>query len=191
MSKILSIIALAVLLYSCGNSLDGRIETREGKVYLVNTSTSKEYEFTIKETIIVNDTVKNYKIHSVPVIAGGERFLGKKDSIKPLTYPSIEVVRIKTEKPKFNPNLPYEAVINDTLDLTEARNISSKKTNPFDGIAPPFISTHDTVINGVKTIYWYVKETIPDTLHPLPLVKYNYKYEITAQVVSKKETASN
>jgi len=176
MKNLILIIITCALISSCGNSIKGKIEEREdGKIYLVNTSTSKEYQFTVRETIIINDTAKQYHTLAIPVIAGGEEFIGIKEVVSPAEYPIIEVVNKRLVEPKFDPSMPFEIVQTDTLDLTRDKE---KVENPV----PSYVLLHDTVINGYQRKFWYVKEKVKDTLHPLPPQKCKYNYQVTAQV---------
>lgn len=75
--KSFAAISLVILLYSCSNKLDGKIETRNGdKVYLVNGSPTKAFKFTIKTTTITNDSLYQYQTDIIQLSPGDERFLG-------------------------------------------------------------------------------------------------------------------
>lgn len=73
-------IVLFILFCSCHN-LDGKIETRQGdKIYLVNNSQTKQISFTVKQTVIKNDSIFDYDTRVIPLVPGGELYLGQKDS---------------------------------------------------------------------------------------------------------------
>lgn len=80
-----------ILLISCGNSINGKIENRVDNgdcyyydqntykipetrsSYLINTSSNKTFEFTIKETETINDTIINYSTFKMKLSPGDER----------------------------------------------------------------------------------------------------------------------
>ena len=49
-----------LILVGCSNKFDGRIENRTGQSYLVNTSTSESFRFTVKKTEIKDDSTFSY-----------------------------------------------------------------------------------------------------------------------------------
>lgn len=80
--KQLSYVLLAVLLYSCGTSMKGKIEDRGGKFYLVNSSQTKVYQFTVKKTTTINDSTKEYITYTEILAPGQEKTIGQIKEIK-------------------------------------------------------------------------------------------------------------
>lgn len=84
--RILLFVVLAFLFIGC-NQIKGKIETRNDNLYLINTSTTKAYQFTIKETRKENDSIITTTTSLYKLSPGEEKFLSPKIEIK---YPEIE-----------------------------------------------------------------------------------------------------
>lgn len=71
-----SMAVLSVLFTSCAKKFDGKIETRKGGVYLINTSPSEMFQFTVKTTTITSDTIFDYSTEVISLFPGAEKLLG-------------------------------------------------------------------------------------------------------------------
>lgn len=167
--KYIFAIALISTLYSCGNSLNGRVESRGDKLYLVNESKTKEFKFTVKKTEIIDDAIFNYSTRTISLSAGDERFLGYVDSVAEPMYPII----IKPILKKYPPN----PLVGVPLHIRIPKG--AMLIHPKDEL-------RDTIINGEKFSYRYENEYAQDRLHPIAPSKYKYQYEVTGQVESNK-----
>jgi hypothetical protein len=108
MKKYIIGIFITLTIYSCDNKLDGKIETREqDKIYLVNTSKTKLFKFTVKATKVTNDSTYDYSTDVIELPPGDEKYLGaRKETV-------IE------QKPPFDPSKPFTAVAETTI-VTQA-----------------------------------------------------------------------
>lgn len=78
MSYKLFLAFIVIIFSSCQHEFKGKIEKREnGVFYLINTSSSKVYRFTINLTRTTNDTLVEYFSYGRIVAPGGEYKLGK------------------------------------------------------------------------------------------------------------------
>lgn len=70
---------MTLLFISCsGEKLDGKIEKRDvGDYYIVNTSKTKAFRFTVKATETDNDSTRRYKIVFFDLAPGDEEYIGK------------------------------------------------------------------------------------------------------------------
>lgn len=167
---------LCILLFPSCNSLDGKIEIRAKKVYLVNSSTNKKFEFTIKETKIKNDSSFNYATQIIKLAPGNEELLGMIDSTTEIKYPLLKkqickIYNFNNQKVNFN---AFEMDV-DVLAVIGS-GISVEK----------FIATlPDTIIKGEKLKYRFTTENYYDSLHPLPQDIYKCKFEVTGQLQLK------
>ena len=69
------------MLFSCGTSMKGKIEERNGKIYLINTSQNKAYQFTVKKTSVVNDSIAADNTLLILLAPGDEKYIADKKTI--------------------------------------------------------------------------------------------------------------
>ena len=193
---------LLFIIYSCGSSFKGEIEERElNKVYLVNKSTSKYFQFTIKVTKVTDDSLYDYETRLIKLAPGDEKYLGNFIDTSDFYYFVIESKVLKI----YFPTIPtYEEVISDSgrdevpAFLGRAENLPDTiyngekiKRQYTYGVSYNFyqckdelgilIKLKDTVINGSNAKFEYIIEKSIDSLHPV-FNRYNYKYEIKGQI---------
>lgn len=195
--KYLFIILLPIL-YSC-NKLDGKIETRnKGKVYLVNASTTQTFKFTVKTTSITNDSIYNYQTKIIELAPGDEVFLGNKYEVSQIEYPDKNITIFQTypvdiSLPKgatllngdvLLPPPPKKKYDFSSFDKAIKKN-KSREDIAFKNAFEKSLEDNDTIINGEHLKYTYSTIIIKDTLHPYPINRYKYNYEVTGQVEIK------
>ena len=122
MKSLYALLIATVLLCSCGNKLKGKIENRDGKIYVVNTSSDKAYQFTIKGVSKTNDSISEYGSFTVQLAPGDEKFIGNEVVLSDIEYPVI-----KQEKPPFDPNKPFKVV--DTIPGRPMDTIGTSNEN--------------------------------------------------------------
>lgn len=176
-------IAFVLTLCSC-NKLDGKIETRDkNKVYLVNTSETKAYRFTLKTTSITDDSIYEYKTQLITLQPGDEMFIGSKSGVSQVEYPKKDSIVFQTHRPKRN----WDFSVYEKEAKKKDKDISQEDIE-FSYAFEKSIEGRDTVINGKQLMYNYNTVPYPDTLHPYPVKRYKYKYEVTGQVEMKSKT---
>lgn len=162
-------ITTIILIVGC-SALEGKIEKRKnGDYYLVNTSKTKGFDFTIKTTKIVDDSIYQYSTQIITLHPGDEISLDEN------TFDTSTFIR-------------YPIFDTPILHLYNASELKEKIKDP-----DPFLlgtdekkynelhKLRDTIINGKRLKYEYIIESIEDTLHPYPIPKISYKYEVTGQ----------
>lgn len=170
------------------NSIQGKIEQRAKSFYLVNNSKFQSYKFIIKKTEIQNDSIYKYSTQVVELLPGDEKYLGEISAVSETKYPIIEKKTISIWKPMIF----TKKMIEEDKKRIEREIRDGVHTPLILGISQMSISLlnivggRDTIINGKKMKYEYVTEKVYDTLHPFPILKYKYKYEVTGQQLLKK-----
>jgi hypothetical protein len=166
--KQLIFIVIIFTFYSC-NKLDGKTEIRDkNRVYLINSSETKTFKFTLKTTTITNDSLYSYKTEIIELAPGDEIFIGNKNAVSKIEYPDIDITVADTIKLEGDDGTPLKKAI-------------LKKY--FDQLWG-----EDTTINGKHIKIRYPIITIKDSLNPYPIEHYKYKYEVTGQVEIKFKT---
>jgi hypothetical protein len=171
---------LLVAFYSCNNS-NGKIEERDNrcfdelkdskKIFLVNKSRDKTYQFTYKMTQTVNDTVRNYETYIITLALGDERYLGCSEMLDKQYYQKKKVIVI-IDKEQANRNKEL---------LNYLRKIGA--TNEDGTTIDSMRNYSDTVIKGVKTKYYVLEEL--DSTKPIKRNYSKFTFEITGEVESK------
>lgn len=184
MTKYFTSLLLAIVLFSCKNKFDGKIEERYGSYYLVNTSPSQSFRFTIKETELEDSSVHNYTTELIELAPGAEKFLGK--------------VNVEEQDNDFS--LGIDTSLNDLSieifqpteeQIEEIRNRKKKEEehkpssyNFSEAFRESFKNEFDTIINGRLMMYRYVHKSISEK-QTLPVHKFHYSFEIRGQVKLK------
>ena len=97
--KILFFGSFSLMIISC-KSFNGKIEKREycdanfeksQKLYLVNKSTNKTFRFTIRQTEIINNSLKEYSTELLTLEPGDEVYLGCEESIGVQKYNKVKI----------------------------------------------------------------------------------------------------
>ena len=176
MSKSFKYLLLAILLFSCKNKFDGKIEERFGSYYLVNTSPSQRFRFTIKETEIKDSSVYNYATGFIELAPGDEKLLGKEIVEKEddfadtsSTDMSIEIFQPTEKQIEERKNHKKAKAKADKISIFNIENLR----NEFD-----------TIVNGRPMMYRYVHKSTSEK-QTLPVHKFHYSYEVTGQVELK------
>ncbi|HMJ46803.1 MAG TPA: hypothetical protein VK498_05705 [Ferruginibacter sp.] len=164
------ILILFTGLFSC-NSFRSKIEFR-GKgcdtqipnsqdVYLVNTSTTKSIKVTVRNTLIFDDSSKDYQIHIYKLNPGDEKYLGCTDESYPIEYDKKNKLVIGT----------YE-------DFKKSKDLSIRLLVEIKGM-------RDTIIHGEKKQYFYDVEN--DFSKILKHKSKKFEYAITGEVLTTNE----
>jgi hypothetical protein len=155
-------------LFSCNNP-KGAIEERDNgcfaelkdskKIYLVNKSRDKIFQFTCKTTAITNDTVKTYATKIYTLDPGDELYLGCSESLSEQEFGVKKVFKI-VENPFYG-------------------CFRVHKKDYFYS----YVDYGDTVINGKKEKYSYSEET--NYQDSLERNHYKFFFEITGEMEQK------
>lgn len=177
MKRIFTLILFSISLYAC-TGIEGKIENRNNSFYLVNKSKDKIYTFTVKKSEVKDGKEYNTVIEYYNLYPGAEELLGSKYYNSEPKYPIKTRLVLKTHKP---------------LTQEEIRSIKEKgKENHFYLINKGLIEEEkfkdckDTIINGEKLKFIYEEEQFEDKSNPLPVLNFEYNYEVTGQVEIKK-----
>ena len=151
-----------IVFCSCGNKLNGRIETRDGgDYYLVNHSKNKIYKFTVRKTVVKNDSTTNYYSEFYTLNPGEEKYLGVKYYDSEIMYEQKEI------KEKNLIHATKEG--RDPLLL----GYGKEKSSP------------DTVINGEAYYLILTSRFENDLSKPSHQDHFTHKYEVTGEVLLK------
>lgn len=192
-----TVFVLSTILFCSCSKIDGTIEKRTNdEVYLVNKSVNKQFKFTVKTTTLTNDSSYSYEIRFIELAPGDEFYLGKTTSVSKPEYPLIDAQVLKYYKPKKRPTLPGMVELDapsfllDTLNYVrlifpDGSIAAIKKTDAKNALEGGAHILKDTIVNAEKVERYYTIEKVKDSLHPLPLIHYAYKYEVTGQVEIK------
>mgnify|MGYP006919274679 FL=1 len=163
----------------CSNKFDGRIENRAGQSYLVNTSTSESFRFTVKKTEIKDDSTFSYSTDLISLSPGDEKLLGSN------LFNQIETIETGEDRSiqVFNPTNRQLA---QRKELEKRRKLAEKTEDDnalLDIVFDESIKNqHDTIVDGKLMMYRYVYTKRP------PITK-NHKFErifeITGQIKIK------
>lgn len=124
---------LIACLFSCSSGLHGKIEKRkDGEYYLVNTSETKIFQFTVKTTKVIADTAYSYYTELIILNPGDEKSLGAGEGLTDIKY-------------RYDKRLSTYPLPSDTSTV----------------IPVALLFLNDTIINGVKMRYEYVEDKVP------------------------------
>lgn len=183
-------IILCLALTSCSGMI-GTIERRDKgcdesltdskKIYLVNTSTSTKYQFTVKSIGTINDTIKSYGTNLFVLEPGDEKYLGCDKWLGEIKYPKKEA-RGKNGFPTVKMVFPDKSVGDIKIEdyksaLNAGAKLSSKLVWGGDNIGLLF--TYDTIINGQNEVW--INYQIIDSMNPLQRDRYKVEYKVTGQ----------
>lgn len=179
MKKILTFTYLTILLIGCSSKFDGRIENRAGQSYLVNTSTSQSFRFTIKKIEIKDDTTYSYSTDLISLSPGDEKLLGNN------LFDQIETIETGEDK-SIQVFTPTNRQLAQKKDLEKRRNVAEKKGDDDALFAIAFDESikneHDTIVDGKPMLYRYVYSKRP----PITKThKFQISFEITGQIKIK------
>ena len=181
------------MLVSCSR-LSGRIENRDRgcdttsseskKNYLVNSSKSVKYQFTVKTTLVIDNRTKSYSTELYTLEPGDEKYLGCDFWLSEIVYANKEVILPPKEQRvvnKYNPKLVYNDSVligysNDgkTIIRVERGGQGVFKNDTLVGI------TYDS-----KTMFPIMADEkgvlLIDSTKQLPRKKYSVIVEVTGQ----------
>ncbi len=162
------LLAFSILVAACSSKMNGKIEYRgDNDVYLVNTSSSKIFRFTVKTTKVTNDTIYDYSTESIPLAPGDEELLGVKYDTAEATFPMIEVTRL---------NIYIR--VPDSLKHIESNNVFFNHGG--------FPITLDTVINGVNVLVLYYKDPLQiievEAVRDTTVGNFTGKYKVVTSI---------
>jgi len=177
-------------LFGCSN-IDGSVEKRDSgcnevdatskKVFLVNNSTSKTYQFTVKKIEIKNDINKSYSTDLHILEPGDEIFLGCDKWLSEIEYLKKDIRR---KNPFHNVKMifPDKSVGNIPIKLyKKALDAGAKLSLDFEWGGNEYgkYFTYDTLLNGQHELYITYK--ITDSSNQLPRDRFFAKYIVTGQ----------
>ena len=177
-------------LVGCTN-IDGFVEKRDSgcneldadskKVFLVNNSSSRTYQFTVKRIEIKNDTNKSYStdIHILEpgdeIFLGCDRWLSDKEYFKKETRQKNPFQNVKMIFPdKSVGNIPAK-LYKKALDAGAKLSSDSE----WGGDDYGKYLTYDTLINGQHELY--IIYQITDSSNQRPQDRFLVKYIVTGQ----------
>ncbi|MEO6611488.1 MAG: hypothetical protein ABIT05_05125 [Chitinophagaceae bacterium] len=184
------LIVFFIFFASCSKGLSGKIEKRnKNDIYLVNTSSSKIFRFTIKETKIINDSIYEYSTGNISLSPGDEKRIGVESGISELQYRMIDVkslhVYIKVpdslkdvESYKIFFNIGgYPMFRDSTIDCLSVKFYHYK--DPLNILE--IQGLRDTMVGGLTGKYKFVTTTEKAKLPSSPDL-FKYIYKVTGQV---------
>lgn len=186
-----SLIILCLIFFGC-SGLDRSIEKRDigcnetitdsKKVYLVNKSSNKIYQFTVKRTEIINDTTKTYSTSLHVLEPGDEIYLGCDQFLSEIQYFKHNIRR-KTDFPTAKMVFPDYSIGDIPINqykkaLEHGAKLSSDSI--WGGNEIGKYLTYDTLINGVHELY--VSYEIIDKTKKMPRDRFKIEYEVTGQI---------
>lgn len=208
---------IAFVLVRC-NEIDAKIEGRnKNSVFLVNSSKTKTFEFTVKTTEIQDDTIYSYSTELITLSPGDEKYLGYRKAVSPIEYPMKEIIIFKAyqidqtnkknnqDKNEMPPFLDEgqkvklsDTIINGELIRREyiygglSHRLYELKHNPFLlGLKKePSQLLKDTLIMHEPFLYESYHQSIKDMDNPYPVKRFSYKYKVTGQTEIKNSTSN-
>jgi len=182
----------ALVFCSC-KGLNGRIDIRGNgcddvpdskQVYLVNTSKTQKYEFTVKSIETINDTLTTYSTQIITLAPGDEEYLGCDlyyYEKKYLITEKREIINLDTSQ-----IYQYKENLFSKKDIEEAATRNMMTIDEYIQKVPDLkmIPLYDTLINN--TPLKYKKNFVVDSLKFVLQNKHSIKYEVTGQSVPKR-----
>ena len=174
--------------------LNARIEKRGPHItYLVNTSASKIFQFTVKITRIKDDSIFDYKTRIISLGPGDEQNLephDDTDSSTSLAYPMITHNKMKIYL-LVPPSIKESPISNDVFMLGMRESVDTvigkqealiSFIHKFSSITKDEGKFSDSIIDGKTAKYkWFTYEE-PDSLHPYPSHTYKYEFKVTGGI---------
>lgn len=178
--KIIHVFLLLIICLHCGSCtrFEGVIEIRQKDVYLVNSSSTKGFSFTIKQTEIIDDSVYNYSTDIMDLAPGDEKRLGVTDSMSLQTYSLAKRQVIKIY------DVPDSSIKNSKISKKSKSDINDLIWAEFKKRKPSnyYVPMPDTVINGVKVSNYLIsEEEYYDSLHPIGPNYFRFEFKVTGQ----------
>jgi hypothetical protein len=166
MTRYITNFIIVLVLCSC-KDINGRIEKRDNRcdgiaiskrIFLVNNSKTQKYQYTVKSTESINDSINNYSTEQIILEPGDEKDLGCDlyyYEIKYLTSEKLQIVDSGTEKIYQYKNKTYSR-----NDLKKFATESKMNVDDYINEVPnlKIVPLFDTTINGnvlkYKKVFW-------------------------------------
>ena len=178
-------------IFTNGNTKEPIEELKDSEdAYLVNTSFTNSYQFTVKEISIIDDTVLEYKTYKIILDPGDEEFIGRTKFLigKKFSETIVPDTLFSNQKVEIDSLYEYK---NSTFTASEVANAAKKNNLSFNdfivkyNIKKKFLSRNKPGTLSFREIFNRLPEIVIDSTTELKRKTIHRKFECTGESLIK------